>query len=118
MADKKEVKLLENWTSRLGVESAICGVEVKEMALFLQQHCCGIQMSATANLNVWRHGLYVSFRMRVNQWLHVFAYSLFVSPPAEKKVKMAEFEEMQKAEMLRLKTSGKDTARWGVFYRD
>lgn len=49
--------------------------------------------------------------MRVNQWLHVYGYSLFVSPPAEKKVKMAEFKEKQKAEMLRLKTSGRDTAR-------
>lgn len=44
LADKKEVKLLKNWTCRLGVESAICGVEVKEMPLFFQQHCCGIQM--------------------------------------------------------------------------
>lgn len=54
VADKKEVKLLKNWTSRLGAESAICGVEVKEMPLFSQQHSCGIQVSATANLNVWR----------------------------------------------------------------
>lgn len=96
MADKKEVKLLKNWTSRQGVESAVCGVDVKEMPLFSQQRRRGIQVSATANLNVWLRGLYVSFRMRVNLWLCVFGYGLFVSPPAEKMVKMAKFREKQK----------------------
>lgn len=95
VADKKEVKLLKTWTSRLGVESAVCGVEVKETPLFSQQHRRGIQVSATANLNVWLHGLYVSFRTRVNLWLGVFGYSLFVSPPAVKMVKMAKFREKQ-----------------------
>lgn len=116
VADKKEVKLLKNWTSRLGVESAVCGVEVKEMPLFSQQHCRGIQVSATANLNVQLRGFYVSFRMRVNLWMCVFGYSLFVSPPAEKMVKMAKCREKQNAEMLKLTASGKDTAR--CVYRD
>lgn len=98
VADKKEVKLLKNWTGRLGVESAVCGVEVKEMPLFSQQHCRGIQVSGTANLNVWLHGLYVSFRKQVNLWLYVSGYSLFVSPPAVKIVK--KLREKQKVEML------------------
>lgn len=33
VADKKEVKLLKTWTSRLGVERAVGGVELKEMPL-------------------------------------------------------------------------------------
>lgn len=52
VADKKEVKLLKNRTSRLGVESAVGGVEVKEMPLFSQQHCQQIRVSASTNLNV------------------------------------------------------------------
>lgn len=97
LADKKEVKLLKNWTSRLGVERVVCGAEVKEMPLFCQQRCRGIQVSATANLNVGLRGAYVSFQTRVNLWLRVFGYSLFVSPPAEWMVKIAKFREGKKS---------------------
>lgn len=113
VADKKEVKLLKNWTSRLGVESAICEVEAKEMPLFSQQHSCGIQVSATANLNVWLRGLYVSFRIRVNLWVLVFGCILF-----EKTVKMVEFGEKQKVEMQRLKATQRNKVRcFDMFFK-
>lgn len=59
VADKKEVKLLKNWTSRLGVESAVKGLKWKKHHYSSQQHCSGFQASATANLNVWLPGLHL-----------------------------------------------------------
>lgn len=113
VADKKEVKLLKNRTSRLGVESAVCGVEVKEMPLFSQQHCQRIRVSASANLNVtaWFIHLfqYASKCVTVCLWSQFFFFCF--TSQWENCKRWQSLERSKRGLMLRVTASGKDTGR-------